>query len=94
MTWATTKMKTRVVNTCILPVKVRHVHCGKEMHIYSVLDCCIQGTFINTGLARKPKADGMKTTTKSKTLNGEDTQESEAISELKVSKFIGKPFLY
>ena len=37
------------------------------------------------------KADGMKTTIKIKTLNGEDTQESEAISGLKVSKSIGKP---
>ena len=41
--------------------------------------------------ARKLKADGMKTTIKIKTLTGEDTQESEAIGGLKVSKSIGKP---
>ena len=50
-----------------------------------------KGTFIRTDLARQLKADGMKTTIKIKTLNGEDTQESEAFSGLKVSKSIGKP---
>ena len=91
MTCATTKMNSRVVSTCIVPVKVRHVHSGKEIQTYAMLDCCSQGTFICTDLARKLKADGIKTTIKIKTLNGEDTQESEAISGLKVSKSIGKP---
>ena len=84
-------MNSRVVSTCIVPVKVRHVHSGKEIQTYAMLDCCSKGTFICTDLARKLKADGMKTTIKIKTLNGEDTQESEAISGLKVSKSIGKP---
>ena len=84
-------MNSRVVSTCIVPVKVRHVHSGKEIQTYAMLDCCSKGTFICTDLARKLKADGIKTTIKIKTLNGEDTQESEAISGLKVSKSIGKP---
>ena len=91
MTCATTRMNSRVVSMCIVPVKVRYVHSGKEIQTYAMLDCCSQGTFIRTDLARKLKADGMKTTIKIKTLNGEDTQESEAISGLKVSKSIGKP---
>ena len=74
-------MKSRVVSMCIVLVKVRHVHSRKEIQTYAVLDCCSQGTFINTDLARKLKAGGVKTTIKIKTLNGEDTQESEAISE-------------
>ena len=53
-----------------------------------MLDCSSQETFINTDLARELNADGMKTTTKIKTLNGKDTHESEAISGLKVSKII------
>ena len=90
MTCATTKMNSRVVSMCIVPVKVRHVHSGKEIQTYAILDCCSQETFIHTDLAWKMRADGMKTTIKIKTLNGEDTQESEAISGLKVSKSIGK----
>ena len=61
-----------------------------EIQTYAMLDFCSKGTFICTDLARKLKADGIKTTIKIKTLNGEDTQESEAISGLKVSKSIGK----
>ena len=68
MTCATTKMESRVVSMCIVPVKVRHVHSGREIQTYAMLDCCSQGTFINTDLARKLKADGVKTTIKIKTL--------------------------
>ena len=65
---------------CVVPVKVGHVHYGKEIQTYAMIDCYSQGTFIRTDLARKLKADGMKTTTKIKSLNGEDTQQFEAIS--------------
>ena len=77
---------------CYMPISSDHnARSCKQRRVCTILDCCSQGTFINTDLARKLKADGMKTTIKIKTLNGEDTQESEAISGLKVSKSIGKP---
>ena len=79
MTFATTKMKSRVVSMCIVPVKVRHVHFGNETQTYAMLDCFSKVTFINTDLAMKLNAVGMKTTIKIKALNGEDTHESEAI---------------
>ena len=91
MTCTTTNMNSRVANMCIVPVNVRHVHSGREIQAYAMLDCCSQGTFIRTDLARKLKGDGIKTSIKIKILNGEDTQESEAISGLKVLKSIGKP---
>ena len=50
------------------------------------MDCCSQGTFINTDLARKLNDDGEKTTIKIETLNGEESQETEAVSGLKVFK--------
>ena len=37
-------------------------------------------------MARKLKAEGVQTTVKIKTLNGEESQETEAVSGLKVSK--------
>ena len=55
-----------------------------------MLDCCSQGTFISTDLARKLKAEGVQTTIKIKTLNGEESQETEAVSGLKVSKSSGE----
>ena len=51
--YATTKMESRVVIMCVLPVKVRHVHSRKEIHTYAILYCCNQGTLINTDLAKK-----------------------------------------
>ena len=68
MTCATAEMKkSRVVSMCIVPVKVRHAHSGKQIHTFARLDCCSREKSIKTGLARKLKADGMKTTIKIKT---------------------------
>ena len=50
------------------------------------MDCCSQETFINIDLARKLNDEGEKTTIKIKTLNGEESQEAEAASGLKVFK--------
>ena len=55
-----------------------------------MLDCCSQGTLINTDLARKLKTEAVQTTIKIKTLNGEESQETEAVSGLKVSKSSGE----
>ena len=55
-----------------------------------MLDCCSQGTLINTDLARKLKTEAVQTTIKIKTLNGEESQEAEAVSGLKVSKSSGE----
>ena len=54
-----------------------------------MLDCCSQGTFISTDFARKLKAEGVQTTIKIKRLNGEESQETEAVSGLKVFKSSG-----
>ena len=40
MTCATTKMNSRIKSMCIVPVKVKHVHSGKEIQTYAMLDCC------------------------------------------------------
>ena len=55
-----------------------------------MLYCCSQGTFISTHLVRKLKAEGVQTTITIKTLNGEESQETEAVSGLKVSKSSGQ----
>ena len=56
---ATTKMESRVVIMCVVPVKVRHVHSRKEINTYAMLYCCSQGIFINTDLAKKLKDKSM-----------------------------------
>ena len=62
----------------------------KEFRTHAMLDFCSQGTFISTDLARKLESEGVQTTIKIKTLNGEESQETEAVSGLKVSKSSGQ----
>ena len=90
LTCATTKMKSKVVSMCVVPVKIKSSNSKKEFRTSAMLDCGSKGTFINTGLARKLKAEGVQMSIKIKTLNGEESQETEAVSGLKVSKSSGE----
>ena len=83
---ATTKLKSKVISMCVVPVKVKCGNSKKEFRIHVMLDCCSQRTFISTDLARKLKAEGVQTTIKIKSLNGKENQETEAVCSLKVSK--------
>ena len=83
---ATTNLK----SMCVVPVKVKCSNAKKEFRTHAMLDCCSQGTFISTDLARKLKAEGVQTTIKIKALNGEESQETEAVSGLKISKSSGQ----
>ena len=56
LTCATTKLKSKVVSLCVVPVKIKCSNSKKEFRSDAMLDCCIQGTFISTDLARKLKA--------------------------------------
>ena len=87
---ATTKLKSKVVNMCVVPVKAKCSNSKREFRTHAMFDCCNQGTFISTDLARNLKAEGVQTTIKIKTLNGEESQETEAVSGLKVSKSSGE----
>ena len=69
---------------CVVPVKVKCSNSKKEFKTHGILDCWCQGTFISTDLARKLKV--VQTTIKIKTLNGEESQEAEAVSGLRASK--------
>ena len=55
-----------------------------------MLDCCSQVTFTNNELLKNLRREGTITTIKIKKLNGEKSQETKAISDLKVTSSIGK----
>ena len=67
-------------------MKIKRRNSKKEFRTHAMLNCFSQGTFINTDLTKKLKAQSVKTTIKIKTLNGEESQEAEAASGLKVFK--------
>ena len=87
---AATKMTSNVLSMCVVPVKIKCSKSRKVLETYAMLDCCSQETFINSELAKKLRIGGTKTTIKVKTLNGEETQETEAINGLKVTSLTEK----
>ena len=87
---ATTKMTSNVVSMCVVPGKIKCNKSRKVLKAYAMLDCCSQGTFINSELAKKLRTEDTMTTIKVKTLNGKESQETEAISGLKVTSLTGK----
>ena len=74
-------MKSNVVSMWAVPVKIKSSKSRKELKTYAMLDCCSQETFINCELAKKLRTEGIMATIKIKTLNGEESQETEPISE-------------
>ena len=69
-------MKSNVVSMCVVPVNIKCSKTRKELKTYALLDCCNQGTFINSELAKKLRTEGTLTTIKIKTLNGQEIQET------------------
>ena len=57
---ATTKLKSKVASMCVVLVTVKGSNSKKEFRTLAMLDCCSQGTFISTELARKLKVKGAK----------------------------------
>ena len=78
-------MKSNVVSMCVVLAKINCSKSRKELKTYVILDSCSQGAFINSELAKKLRTVVTKTTIKIKTLNRKESQETEAISDLKVT---------
>ena len=78
------------VSMCVVPVRIKCNKSRTVLKTYTMLDCCSQGTFINSELAKKLRTEGTMTTIKVKTLNGDEIQETETISGLKVTSLTGK----
>ena len=66
-------MKSNIASMCVVPVKIKCNKSRKELKTYAMLDCCSQGTFINSELAKKLRMEGTLTTIKIKILNGEES---------------------
>ena len=83
-------MTSYVVSMCVVPVKIKSSSSRKVLNTYAMLDCCSQGTFINSELTKKLRTEGTMTTIEVKTLNGEESQETETIGGMKVISLTGK----
>ena len=73
---------------CLVPVKGIHSKSKKECSTYAMLDNCSHGTFIKDDIQRKLGAVGREADITVKTLNGEQSMKSTAVSGLRVSSSI------
>ena len=67
----TAKSGSKVINMCIVPVKIKHEDSKEMVTTYAMLDNCSQGSFTLDSTIKKLGIQGSKTTLKLKTLHGE-----------------------
>ena len=82
--------KSNIVSICVAPPKTMCNNSRKGLKTYTMLYCCSQEAFLNRELAKKLRTEGTMTSIKIKTLNVEERQETEAISDLKETSSTGK----
>ena len=85
----TAKSGSKVISMCIVPVKIKHGGSNKMVTTYAVLDNCSQGSFILDSAIKKLGIQGIKKTLKLKTLQGERSESTFAIENVKVTGMDG-----
>ena len=80
------KHQTKMINMCIVPMKVKSAACGKDVLTYAVLDNSRQGSFIQEVLVKKMQTSGRNTTLNLKTLHGERSEPTIAVDRLQVAR--------
>ena len=80
------KHQTKMINMCIVPMKVKSAACGKDVLTYAVLDNSRQGSFIQEILVKKMQTSGRSTTLNLKTLHGERSEPTIAVDRLQVAR--------
>ena len=77
---------------CVVPVVIKHKDYTKEIKTHAILDSCSQGTFIAEDLVNALEIDGIETSAKVKTLNGQSRLKSKLVNGLAVSNPSDKKF--
>ena len=81
-------IESKIISMCVVPVKVSHSKSKKEFSTYTMLDNCSQGMFIKEDIQKKLGAVGREADITVKTLNGEESMKSTAVSGLRISSSI------
>ena len=79
------KAGSKVINMCIVPVKVQHTDGKGMIQTYAMLDNCSQDSFIHENLVKEIGVRGMKTTLNLKTLHGERIENTMVVEGIKVT---------
>ena len=76
--------QTKVINMCIVPVKVKSAAQGKDVLTYAMLDNCSQRSFIQEALVKRMQTSGRKATLNLKTLNGKRLNPPQQLKDYKL----------
>ena len=82
---ASTNMVSKIINMCVVPIKITHAETKWEVSTFTMLDNCSQGCFIKNSKRQRLGASSKKTEIIIKTLNGDQEVASTVISGLKVA---------
>ena len=88
---AFTKFRSDVISMCVVPVHIRHPDSSKVFDTYATLDNCSQGTFLKEEMIEALRITGAETRETVKILNGEVSQMTTVVENLKVAGSLGKP---
>ena len=91
MTTTYTGVRSDVISMCVVPVQIRHPNFNKILDTYAMLDNCSQGTFVKEEMTEALGITGAETRVTVKTLNGEISQMTTVVENLKVVGSLGKP---
>ena len=76
---------------CVVPVHIRHPDSNKVLDTYAILNNCSQGTFIKEEMTEALRITGAETRETVKIINGEVSQMTTVVENLKIAGSLGKP---
>ena len=86
-----TKVRSDVISMCVVPVQICHPDSNKVLDTYAMLDNCFQGTFLKEEMIEALGVTEAGARVTVKTLNGEISQTTTMVENLKVAGSLGKP---
>ena len=75
---------------CVVPVQIHHADSSKVLDTYAMLDNCSQGTFVKEKIIEVLGITGAETRVIVMILNGEMSQMTTMVENLKVAGLLGK----
>ena len=82
---ASTKFRSDIISMCLVPVQIHHPDSNKVLDKYAVLGNCSQGTFVKEEIIEALGITVTETRVTVKMLNGEISQMTTMVENLKVS---------
>ena len=79
-----------VISMYVVPVQIRQSDSNKVFDTYAMLDNCSQSTFVKEEIIEVIGITGAEARVTVKTINGEISQTTTAVKNLKVAKSLGK----